>query len=52
MAKTVRVYLSDEAHAQAKASAALGHVTLAAWIEAAINEKLQREQKKGGKKAA
>jgi predicted HicB family RNase H-like nuclease len=51
MAKTVRVYLSNEAHAQAKAAAALQGVTLAAWIEAAIMEKLERPApKKKGKR--
>lgn len=51
MAKTVRIYLSDEAHAQAKARAALEGVTLAAWIETAIKDALTKPQKKGVKKS-
>ncbi len=51
MAKTVRIYLSDEAHAQAKSRAALEGVTLAAWIEAAIKDALAKPQKKGVKKS-
>jgi predicted HicB family RNase H-like nuclease len=52
MTKQVRVMLSEEVHAQIKARAALEGVTLAAWIAAAIDEKLSKPKKKGGKKAA
>lgn len=46
MAKTIRVKLPDEAHKQAKAAAALQGITFAAWVEAAIVEKLQRLSRK------
>lgn len=51
MRKTIRIAIEDEAHKQAKIGAAQSGITLAAWIEAAISEKLQREQKKGVKKS-
>ena len=40
MTKQVRVMLADEVHAQVKSRAALAGMTLAAWIEAAIADKL------------
>ena len=40
MGKTVRIIIDDETHKQAKAQAALAGMTLAAWIEAAIADKL------------
>ena len=42
MRKTIRIAIEDDAHKQAKARAALEGVTLAAWIEAAIAEKLTK----------
>ena len=40
MTKQVRVMLADEVHAQVKSRAALAGMTLAAWIEAVIADKL------------
>ena len=54
MIKQVRIYLAEEAHKAAKSAAAQEGITLAAWIESAIKEKLDKEQrttKKEGKKA-
>lgn len=50
MTKQVRIYLEDEVHAKAKASAALEGVTLAAWIEAALMAALEKPVKRTTKK--
>jgi hypothetical protein len=42
MRKTIRIAIEDEAHKAAKSAAALQGMTLAAFIEAAIMEKIQR----------
>jgi hypothetical protein len=52
MTKQVRIYLTDEAHAQIKSRAALEGKTQAAWIETALMSALAKPQAKRSTKAS